>query len=165
MQQPNRYIRLDNLAPVPAGAQILWGVSCRGDRLNRFMLHRTPGEGRVPYAVLSLSDRNAVRVVEEGTPAAAEPLKLEFREDAPAVSYGYYRCEECRQEWFGGGEHLHQPGCHSDRLTYVIGPKAVRKILECGERFSLNPFNASGLRAALPEVAARFDAEGGVEHA
>lgn len=65
-----RYIRLDNFAPVPSDAQILWGVWVRGDHLSRYMLHREPADGRVPYAVLSISDRNAVRVVEEGTPAA-----------------------------------------------------------------------------------------------
>ena len=42
-----------------------------------------------------------------------------------ALTYGYWVCDACGREFYGGGEALHRPGCARrgySELTYMFGP-------------------------------------------
>lgn len=83
-------------------------------------------------------------------------MKIEFDENNTGLSYGYFRCDDCKSEWYGGVAIHDKANCDLNKLVYVIGSKAAAKIMEYGNQYSLNLINAKELRAALPEIAERF---------
>ena len=89
-------------------------------------------------------------------------LTPEFDPDETG-SYGYYRCPTCSLEWYGPGSSPHdmqRMPCDNRvkrQYIYVLGPRAVRDILERGEDYGLNPFFASEIRASLPDVVAAIE--------
>lgn len=93
-------------------------------------------------------------------------LVIKYDPDPEAMSYGWYRCPECEAQFYGGGPALHKKNCPSsgrgyEGLEYWIGDVAIRAILK--RTGSLNPVDASFVRAALPVEVARVEAKGGAK--
>lgn len=63
-------------------------------------------------------------VVSQSPTRAAEKLAFDPNH---TISYGYYRCQTCGAEFYGGGRTLHNAGCATNAgyadLIYVFGPK------------------------------------------
>lgn len=79
-----------------------------------------------------------------------------------AMSYGFFRCQECDVSMFDGGPFAHRKSCSRsgyEGLEYHMGDKAIAAVLR--DVGSLNPIGAEELRRQLPEDVARVEAEGG----
>lgn len=54
---------------------------------------------------------------------AGGKVKLRYNPEHP-ISYGYYHCETCDSEFYGGGRALHADGCPEEGYkgcVYVFG--------------------------------------------
>lgn len=74
--------------------------------------------------------------------------------------YGFFRCQDCGSEFYGGGDAIHKRDCPRREtgyqgLEYVVGRKAFASILT--SEHHLNPISADDLRRDLPEEVRRFE--------
>lgn len=82
---------------------------------------------------------------------------IEFVYDSThTLSYGYYRCPECKVSMYGGGPIEHRNGC-TGRFRYHFGPKEVesvkdRKAAGLAITNALGPLSFDKLKEHFPEL-------------
>jgi hypothetical protein len=90
-------------------------------------------------------------------------VKLEYNPEEQS-SVGYYRCPDCRSEFYGGGAAAHRSTCTRkgyDGLTHVFGPKQIQKLLErsatFGDYWVFGDITLNDLREQFPDVLETFE--------
>ena len=90
-------------------------------------------------------------------------LKLEYNPEEDS-SVGFYRCPECRSEFFGGGRAIHRSTCTRegyDGITHVFGEKYIEKVVRYAKNCGDDDSNFWGvslndLRREFPDVLTTF---------
>lgn len=88
-------------------------------------------------------------------------VKLVY-DESETLSYGHYRCETCKAEFYGGGPAIHKADCANkakghEGLTFVIGREAVAEIKDWAKTNGedrptpLTPVSLRMLREQLPQ--------------
>ena len=80
------------------------------------------------------------------------------------VPYGYWTCDECNANFYGGGPALHSKDCpvrsqEYESCNYHFGPKEVEKAVECAAynkdesaRTPLGCISVKILKEKFPEI-------------
>jgi hypothetical protein len=87
--------------------------------------------------------------------------KLEFSKESD-ISYGFWKCPNCRAQFYGGGPAVHDKSCSKTGYAgciYVIGPKVIEAIKAWARTYgddakdTLNGISLNDIREQLPNHA------------